>query len=320
MAPTLERFTQRNEKEKMIIGIAKGLAGGAALSGIAKAIHGLYGMTGSINAFFDIHIDRMKASDNSTVSQTGRVIESAKFGFGMGYMSSVVIVAAGQYLLGNTLAAVGTVATAVALTNPIAMTCAAVGAIYYGWSALSEKERDAILNKLTKGLEIGVELIKSIIQFLISKTKELVSAKSIADFKSYIKTYAGRFGKSLYDVTGKMADLVVGAAEMVGEITVRAGNLTVAAAGSTTTALKLAMDKTGEAASSAASTTSSALKVAYDKTGEATSSIADSTSSALKDAYDRTGDAASSLGHSTKQALGWKTGNDASQVNPKRPV
>ena len=68
MAPTLERFTQRNEKEKMIIGIAKGLAGGAALSGIAKAIHGLYGMTGSINDFFDIHIDRMKASDNSTVS------------------------------------------------------------------------------------------------------------------------------------------------------------------------------------------------------------------------------------------------------------
>ena len=304
----------------MIIGIAKGLIGGAALSGMAKAIYGLYGMVNSINDFIDVHIDKMKASDNSTVSQTGQVIESAKYGFGLGYVSSVVIIATGQYLLGNTLAAVGTVASAVAFTNPIAMTCAAVGAIYYGWSALSEKERDAILGNLTKGLELGAELIKSIIQFLITKTKELVSAKSIAEFKNYIKTYASRFGKSLYDVTGKVADLVVGAAEMVGEITVRAGNLTAAAAGSTTTALKLALDKTGEAASSAAGATSSALKVACDKTGEAAFSVADSTSSALKDAYDRTGDAASSLGNSTKQALGWKTGNDASQVNPKRPA
>lgn len=304
----------------MIIGIAKGLVGGAALSGMAKAIYGLYGMTGSINDFLDIHIDMMKASDNSTVSQTGRVIESAKFGFGMGYMSSVVIVAAGQYLLGNTLAAVGTVASAATLTNPIAMTCAAVGAIYYGWSALSDKEREAILGNLTKGLEMGAELIKSIIQFLISKTKELVSAKSIAEFKNYIKTYAGKFGKSLYDVTGKMADLVVGAAEMVGEITVRAGNMTAAAAGSTGTAIKLAIDKTGEAASSAAGTTSNAFKVAYDKTGEAASSVADSTSSALRDAYDRTGDAASSLSNSTKEALGWKKVNDASPANPKRPA
>lgn len=304
----------------MILGIAKGIAGGAALSGMARAIQGLYGMASSINDFLDDHIDKMKASDNNTVSQTGCVIESAKFGFGLGYISSVVIIATGQYLLGNTLAAVGTVASAVAFTNPIAMTCAAVGAIYYGWSALSDKERDAILGNLTKGLEIGAELIKSIIQFLISKTKELVSAKSIAEFKNYIKTYAGKFGKSLYDVTGKMADLVVGAAEMVGEITVRAGNLTATTASNTSMALKLAMDKTGEAATSAAGATSSAFKVAYDKTGEAASSVAESTSSALKDAYDRTGDAASSLGNSTKQALGWKKVNDASPVNSKGPA
>lgn len=304
----------------MIIGIAKGMAGGTALSGIAKAIHGLYGMAGSMNDFLDGHIDKMKASNNSTVSQTGQVIESAKYGFGLGYTSSVVIIAAGQYLLGNTLAAVGTVASAVAFTNPIAMTCAAVGAIYYGWSALSEKERDAILDNLTKGLEIGAELIKSIIQFLISKTKELLSDKSIAEFKNYIKDYAGNFGKSLYDVTGKVADLVIGAAEKVGELTVRVGNVAASAADSTSTAIKLAMDKTGAAATSAADATSSAFKIARDKTGEAASSVADSTSTALKEAYDRTGDAASSLSNSTKQALGWKKVNEAAPVNPKSPA
>jgi len=304
----------------MMIGIAKNLVGVGALSVMAKAIYSLYGMVNSINDFIDDHIDKMKASDNSTVSQTGHVIASAKYGFGMGYISSVVIIATGQYLLGNTFAAIGTVASAATFSNPIAMTCAAVGAIYYGWSALSDKERDAILDNLTKGLEMGAELIKSIINFLISKTKELLSSKSIAEFKNYIKTYAGKFEKSLYDVTGKMSDLVVGAAEMVGEITVRAGNLTAAAAGSTSTALKLAMDKTGEAVSSAADATSSAFKIAYDKTGEAASSVADSTSSALKEAYDRTGDAASSLSNSTKQAMGWKKVDDASPVNPKEPA
>ena len=297
----------------MMMAIGKGLVGGAALTGMTKTIYGLYGMASSINDFIDSHIDKMKASDNSTVSQTGQVIESAKYGFGLGYVSAVVIIATGQFLLGNTLAAAGTVASAVTLTNPIAMTCAAVGAIYYGWNALSEKERNAILDNLTKGLEIGAELIKSIIHFLISKTKELLSSQSLKEFKSYIKAYAGKFGKSLYDVTGKVTDLVVGAAEMVGEITVQAGNLTAAAAGSTTAALKQAMDKTGEAATNAANVTTSALKVAYDKTGETATSVANSTSSALKDAYDKTGEAASSLGSSTKQALGWKKSNDAPQ-------
>lgn len=290
----------------MIAGMAMNMAGGAALSGIAKAIYGLYGMAGSMSDFLDGHVVTMKASDNSTISQTGCVIESAKLGFGLGYMSSVVIIAAGQYLLGNTLAAIGTVASAAVFTNPIAMTCAAVGAIYYGWSALSEKERDTILGNLTKGLGMGAELIKSIIAFLISKTKELLSAKNIAEFKNYIKDCAGKFGKTLYDVTGKVADLVAGATEKVGEITVRAANLTATAVADTGTAIKLAMDKTGEAATSAAGATSSAFRLACDKTGEAASSVAESTASTLKQAYDRTGEAASSLGNSTRQALGQK--------------
>ena len=47
------------------------------------------------------------------------------------------------------------------------MTCAAVGAILYGWNALSEQERNDILDRLSRGLEIGIELIKSIVIFVI---------------------------------------------------------------------------------------------------------------------------------------------------------
>ena len=107
------------------------LAGAAlALSPIAEAVAALYGMGVAINDYLDRHIEEMKGSENPTASRTGAVLEMAKFGFGVGYLSSVVVISVGQYLLGNTLAAITTVATAATLTNPIAMTCAAVGAVY----------------------------------------------------------------------------------------------------------------------------------------------------------------------------------------------
>lgn len=96
--------------------------GGFALSGMAQAIKALYHIAGEINEFIDDHIETLKASDNPLIASTGRVLEGAKYGFGVGYMSSVAIIAVGQFLLGNTLAAVGTVLTAATLTNPIAMT------------------------------------------------------------------------------------------------------------------------------------------------------------------------------------------------------
>ena len=84
-----------------------------ALSGIAKAIKALYGMTSEINDYLDKHIEEMKGSENSTISPTGKVVEMAKVGFGIGYMTPVVIIAVGQWLLGNTFAAISTVASAV---------------------------------------------------------------------------------------------------------------------------------------------------------------------------------------------------------------
>lgn len=183
-------------------------ATGAVAAQIPRLISALYGMAGDISTHIDEHIGDMKGSENATVSRTGRVLEMAKFGFGIGYITPVAIIATGQLLLGNTLSAIGTVATAATLSNPIAMTCAALGAIYYGWSALSDVEREEILQKLSAGLEIGVELVKSIIRFVVESTKDLFSAKNIEEIKRFIGSAAAVFGKSLGDVTHKVGDVV----------------------------------------------------------------------------------------------------------------
>ncbi|TAH11094.1 MAG: hypothetical protein EAZ11_10365 [Curvibacter sp.] len=289
-----------------LLNVAKLHPAGMVLSSMATAIQGIYSMGASVNEFIDDHIDAMKKSANPTVSKTGRVLEMAKFGFGLGYMSSVTIIATGQLLLGNTLSAVGTVATAATLTNPIAMTCAAFGAIYYGWSALSDAERNEILDKLRAGLEIGVETIKAIIAFVVKTTNEILSPENIAEFKGFIKTYAAKFGKSLSDVTGKMVDILKDAAEQ----TVKKSNEIYE---STASVLSEVATQTGQAASSAAETTSSAAKSALESTGamlgttsmavkgavgkasEAASIAAGAASETAKGLYERTVDAAQQL-------------------------
>ena len=184
------------------------LPGELAYSAITNAVKALYGIATDVNAFIDEHIEQMKASTNPTISRTGRVLEMAKLGFGLAYISSVTIIAVGQFLLGNTLAALSTMATAATLSNPIAMTCAAIGAILYGWSALSDQERNDILVRLSSGLGIGVELIKSIIAFVIAKTNELLDSKVAKDLKNFISDQAALFGRSLSDVTHLTVDVI----------------------------------------------------------------------------------------------------------------
>lgn len=197
--------------------------GGFALTVIGKAIMALYGVASNINTFVDEHIETMRNSDNATVAQSGRVLEGAKYGFGIGYIVPVAIIAVGQLLLGNHLAAIGTVASAAVLANPVAMTCAAIGAICYGWNALSATEQSALLQRLHADLEVGVELIKSIISFVIAKTKELLSSENFKELKQFISEAAAAFDKTLGDVTRSIKDHVVGAVDTVVRTTVEAG-------------------------------------------------------------------------------------------------
>jgi len=178
--------------------------GAFALSEMSKAIQSLYGMTIGINEFLNKHIEDMKGSENRTISRSGDVLEMAKLGFGIGFITPVIIISVGQLLLGNTLSAIGTVVTAP--VNPIAMTCAAIGAIYFGWNALTDVERKELLEKLSKGLNVGIELIKSILRFVADTTKKLFEHKNYEEMKKYIGSVAAMFGKTLCDITHKFID------------------------------------------------------------------------------------------------------------------
>ena len=173
---------------------------------IVDAIKALYGVTSGINTFIDDHLKKLKEHANETISATGRVLESAKAGFGIGYITPLVLTATGQLLLGNNLAAISTVASGLAFSNPLAMTCAAIGAIYYGWQALTEDEKNAILNRLTQAFEVGAELIKSMISYVITSLSSTFSKENITEFKNFIASAAANFGKTLSDITRDIKD------------------------------------------------------------------------------------------------------------------
>jgi hypothetical protein len=182
---------------------------------IVKAIGAMYQVASDFDKFLDKHIEELKASDNPLIASTGRVLEAAKFGFGLGYVASTVLIAVGQYLLGNTFAAIATVGSAAILSNPIAMTCGALGAIYFGWKALTDKEREQILDRLSLGLTVGVELIRSLVEFAIRKSRELLNPSQLEGAKKFIKVQAEAFGRSLYDVTHQIGDFVADSAEAI---------------------------------------------------------------------------------------------------------
>lgn len=244
--------------------MAAGVGAPSVLSAMAKAIQTLYGIADGLNQYLDEHIEEMKLSQNPTVSRTGRVLEMAKFGFGVGYITPVVVIAVGQLLLGNPLAAIAEVATAATLSNPIAMTCAAVGAIYYGWSALSDKEREEILDRLSTGLEVGIEFIRSVVRFVIDKTREVLSSKNLTEFKRYIEVAADTFGKNLGDVTRKLSDK---ATDLLGSVRTKSSDF----AGKTGKVLTGAYDVVVDSAVEGAERTKNALsRSSKPKSPEAT--------------------------------------------------
>lgn len=218
-------------------------AGQFVLSSFAQAIQKLYGVAADINTFVDDHIHQMKVSDNVTVSRTGAVLEGAKYGFGLGYMSSVAIIAGGQILLGNNLLAIAEIATAATLSNPVAMTCAAVGAIYFGWNALSEDEKNSILEKLKDGLNIGIELIKAIFNYVINWFKTINDSKIFQELKEDIRDAAIVFHRKLSDVTRESGD-------RAGEVLTVIKNRTFKFGDATLEKMKEFSDKTKETAES----------------------------------------------------------------------
>jgi hypothetical protein len=185
----------------MVIASTAGLiSGNFAISAMGQAIASLYGVTSGIDEFMDRHIAQMRRSDQPMIERTGRILEATKFGFGLGYLSSVVVIAVGQLLLGNSLTALGTVSSAVIGANPVAMTCAAFGAIYYGWTALSDVERNKIVDAVSTGLSVGVELLKSILSFVIKTADDLMSSSVLSELAESVSVGMKRFGNTMLDM------------------------------------------------------------------------------------------------------------------------
>lgn len=187
------------------------LAGPALAGGVGKAVAIAYGAplaAREITSFFNTQFHTMKASDNDMVAQTGRVLEATSLGYGVGYIGSVAIIAAGQLILGNPLGAVGTVGSAAILANPIAATCAAAGAIYYGYSALSEDERTELLESVAHGLAVGTQLIRSIIEYFIAEMKKALTSDTLTELKAMVAEYAATFGSNIADITRTLVDKV----------------------------------------------------------------------------------------------------------------
>lgn len=187
-------------------------------SPLVLALQAIYGTAKTVNEFVDEQIEKLKAHTDETIRASGRLLEGAKYGFGIGYITPVIIQVAGQLILGNPLAVVNAAVTAATFSNPIAITCAAIGAIYFGWKALSSEERGAIIDRITQAFEIGAELVKSIMMFVVTKLGDLVSDERIEDYKKFVTTAAQNFGRNLSDITRDLGDKMIETKEAIGEV------------------------------------------------------------------------------------------------------
>ena len=219
---------------------------GSAVSGVASAVV-------AANDASDNIIDQLKASDNATTNVIGRVLEGTKSGFMIGYVSPSILTAVGVALTtGDLLAAVG--GGVLILGNPVAGVCAAVGAVYFGWKALNEKERNSILEQVGTFLKIGYELIKSVIDFAFKLMKGLLSADNLKEIKETVSDAAEFVGRHLSDITHSVKDRLS-----------EAGAASLAASRRSAQAAKKASEKVTNTVSTASVSVTDFLKGRSDK-------------------------------------------------------
>lgn len=177
-------------------------------SPMADAIRSIYGTGSSLVDFIIAHIKELKSSDDGTISKVGDVLAAVKAGFVFGYISPIAVVAVGQLLLGNPLtAAVATVSMAV---SPVAISCAAVGAIWLGWGALKPSQKARILETVASGLGFAITGVAAVVEFVVNQAKSLVGSHQMEVLRAMVVNEAESFGRSLSKLPGKTVDSVKG--------------------------------------------------------------------------------------------------------------
>lgn len=177
-----------------------------------QALAQIYGFASSAAQFVFEHIDVLKQADNVLANRCGQVLEAANDGFGMGAETSLIIIGLGQALLGNPLTAGPVVAAG---SNPVILTCAAIGAVHYAWKAMSDSEREMILKVVGTAFNVGVELIRSIAAFSFSVIQNLMSRENFEELKRMVSSVAILFGRHLSDVTRALSDRIAEGAHLV---------------------------------------------------------------------------------------------------------
>lgn len=148
------------------------------------------------------HLDELERAENEAIARTGFVLRRSHEGFGLGYKVPLAIIAIGHAMLGVDLAVV----TPLLASNPAAFTCAAVGAVYYGYQAMTDHERTELHRRVGEAIGVGIELIRSIAEFCITTLKTLLDTETMAKLKTAVAEAAAYFGTSLASITGSFAD------------------------------------------------------------------------------------------------------------------
>ena len=222
----------------------------AALKAAGHAVTGVAAAVKEANDLTDSMIDNLKANENLTINRVGRTLEGIKFGFLLGYVSPSILTAVGVCLTGGDLLFAAGAGIAV-LGNPVAATCAAVGAVFFGWKALSDNEREQILSRVGKFLNVGWEQIKAVVEFAIKLMKDLFTADNLKEIKETVAEAALAVGGHISDITKSVRDKVSKFADMVRNTASAAAGAVSETAEGATNAVKGAADQVSSGASKA---------------------------------------------------------------------
>jgi hypothetical protein len=151
--------------------------------------------------FVEQHLASLERVDNEVIARSGAVLRKVRDGYGLGYKVPLALMAAGQALLGIDFA----ISAPFIASNPAALTCAAIGAIYYGYNALSEEERQQLNARIGAAFDFGVELVRNLIQFCIEALKAALDSDAFKVMKDMV---AQRFGLTIADITRSIRDRV----------------------------------------------------------------------------------------------------------------
>ncbi|MHA6723800.1 hypothetical protein [Sphingomonas sp. RS2018] len=170
-----------------------------------------YGFAGNAAQFAIGHIETLKQADNVLANRCGQVLEAATSGFGVGQETAMLLIGVGQSLLGNPLTGKVIIGTG----NPIVMTCAAIGAIHYGWKAMNDDDRTALLSTVGAAFDVGIEFLKAIGNFAFDLIQALMSRENFEELKRIVSSVAQGFGRHLSDITRLLSDRFKEGAQIV---------------------------------------------------------------------------------------------------------